>query len=381
VSVAARVISLLTTGRADWGLVAPIARAMAEDVAFDPCLIVAAAHLDEGAAGLARIEGEGFAVTARLPWGQGTPARRAARTLEGMAELLAARKPDPLLIVGDRFEVMAAAQAATLVGVPLLHLGGGDVTEGAIDDAYRHALTKLSHVHLATHEEAGLRVQAMGEDPARVHVVGNPALDGLRARATMPREALEAGLGAPLGDQNLLVTFHPVTLAADRGAAEFEAVLATLERLDGWTIWVSEPNDDPGGAKMRDRLRAWAKGRSSVNVRRALGPLFPALAAASEAVLGNSSAGLAEVPTLGVATVDVGSRQQGRLAGDSVIHSEPDPEAILAALERAQTLDRTGIVNPYGDGASTPRILSILRDLPPRDVLLRKRTLPLEGSR
>lgn len=375
--MAGRAIGLLTTGRADWDILAPIARALSDEDGLGLRLVVAAAHLDHDAAGLERIQQEGFEVAARLPWGGGGAAGRAGRILTAAGDLMGEMVLDALLVVGDRFEVMAVAQAATLCRVPLVHLGGGDVTEGALDDALRHALTKLSHVHLATHTEAARRIRAMGEDPARVHVVGNPALDGLPMRADVPREVLETALGAPLGDRNLLVTFHPVTLAEDRGQIQFEALLGALDRLSGWTVWITEPNDDPGGETIRRRLRTWADGRSGVHVRRALGAWFAPLAAVSDAVLGNSSAGLAEVPTLRVPTVDVGDRQLGRLAGDSVVHAEATPDAILTALHRARRLDKAAISNPYGDGASTPRILSILRDLPPREALLRKTTMPL----
>lgn len=368
-----RVISVLTTGRADWGLAAPIARALADDADFELRLIVAAAHLNAAPGrGLDRIVAEGHQPAHRLPWGQGTPAERAGRMLSGMAAILAADPADALLVVGDRFEVLAAAQGASLTGTPLIHLGGGDVTEGALDDAYRHALTKLSHVHLVTHAEAVARVRALGEAAERIHLVGNPALDGLAERAALSLAELEAGLGAPLGARNLLLTFHPVTLVPDHGQDEFEAVLEALDRLDGVTFWVSEPNDDPGGEALRGRLREWAAERPNAHVRAALGPLFPALAARCEAVIGNSSAGLAEVPTLGVPTVDVGLRQQGRLAGSSVIHAEAEPGAILAALDRAHALDRSMIANPYGDGRSTPRILEVVRALPSRQTLLMK---------
>lgn len=375
-----RRLRLLTTGRADWNILAPLARALRADPGFDLGLIVTGGHLDS-AQGLtvSIVEATGLPIAARVPWGQGAPAARAGRVLEGVASALSEDPPDMLILLGDRFETLAAAQGATLVGVPIVHLSGGDVTEGAMDDGFRHALTKLSHLHLAFHPPAARRLRQMGEAPDRVHVVGNPALDGLAEAARMPDAELERRLGAPLGVRNLLVTFHPVTLQPDHGLAELKALLAALDRLDSrWTIWITEPNADPGGDVIRDRTRQWAQGRKTVHVCAALGDAYPALAARCRAVVGNSSSGLAEVPTLGVATVDVGLRQSGRLAGPSVIWSQAQPDAILAALEAADALGPDAMRNPYGDGRSVPRVVSILKSAPSRETLLRKSFVDLE---
>jgi len=379
--VSPRRLQLLTTGRADWNILAPVARALQADPEFDLGLIVTGGHLDP-AQGLtvAAVEATSLTIAARVAWGEGTPAARGSRVLEGVATALTYDPPDMLILLGDRFETLAAAQGAALAGVPLAHLSGGDVTEGAMDDGFRHAITKLSHLHLAFHESAARRLRQMGEASDRVHVVGNPALDGLVDAATMTDAELQRRLGAPLGARNLLVTFHPVTLRPDHGRGELEALLTALDRLEAdWSIWITEPNADPGGELIRDRIRQWASGRGNVRVCTALGEAYPALVARCRAVVGNSSSGLAEVPTLGVATVDVGLRQSGRLAGPSVVWSQAEPDAVLAALTTAEALGSGAMINPYGDGRSVPRILSILKSSPPRDVLLRKRFVDMEG--
>jgi UDP-hydrolysing UDP-N-acetyl-D-glucosamine 2-epimerase len=367
-------LRLLTTGRADWNILAPLARALAAERGFDFGVIATGGHLDpDQGLTMAAVEAAGVPVAARVAWGHGTPAARAARVMEGTARALSDDPADLLILLGDRFETLAAAQSAILGGVPLAHLSGGDVTEGAMDDGFRHALTKLSHLHFVFHEPAARRLRQMGEAPERVHVVGNPALDGLAKSARMPEAELERRLGAPLGDRNLLVTFHPVTLQPDRGAGELEGLLTALGRLgEGWTIWFTAPNADPGGEVVRRRIRQWATGRENARVCTALGEAYPALAARCRAVIGNSSSGLAEVPTLGVPTVDVGLRQSGRLAGPSVVWSRAEPDAILAALAAAEKLGSDAMVNPYGDGRSVPRIVALLRDAPSRDALLRK---------
>lgn len=377
-----RRLRLLTTGRADWNILSPLARALHADPLIDLGLLVTGGHLDAGQGlTVAAIEATGLPVAARVPWGEGTPADRAARVLEGLAQVLVDDPADMLILLGDRFETLAAAQAATLVGVPLVHLSGGDVTEGAMDDGFRHAISKLSHLHLAFHESAARRLRQMGEAADRVHVVGNPALDGLVEAARMSTSDLERRLGAPLGTRNLLVTFHPVTLQPDHGRAELEALLAALDRLDdGWTLWITAPNADPGGPALDARLRGWASTRPGARFREALGDAYAPLTGRCAAVIGNSSSGLAEVPTLGVPTVDVGDRQRGRLAGPGVVHAEADPDAILDALARARSIDPAAITNPYGDGASVPRIVSILKSAPPRDLLLRKPFVDLEAG-
>ncbi|MBU1325344.1 MAG: UDP-N-acetylglucosamine 2-epimerase (hydrolyzing) [Alphaproteobacteria bacterium] len=377
-----RRLRLLTTGRADWNILSPLARALHADPDVDLGLVVTGGHLD-AAQGLtvAAIEATGLPIAARVPWGDGTPAVRAARVLDGVAQALADDPADMLTLLGDRFETLAAAQAATLVGVPLVHLSGGDVTEGAMDDGFRHALTKLSHLHLAFHQTAARRLRQLGEGADRIHVVGNPALDGLVEAARMSDADLERHLGAPPGPRNLLVTFHPVTLHADHGRAQLEALLGALDRLDdGWTLWITAPNADPGGADFDARLRGWAAARPGVHFREALGEAYVPLVARCAAVIGNSSSGLAETPTLGVPTVDVGDRQRGRLAGPGVVHAGADPDAILDALARARSIDPQGIANPYGDGRSVARILAILKSAPPRDVLLRKPFVDLEAG-
>ncbi|HEV7229272.1 UDP-N-acetylglucosamine 2-epimerase [Brevundimonas sp.] len=378
----ARRLRLLTTGRADWNILAPLARALHADLDFDLGLIVTGGHLDVDQGMTVRaVEATGQPIAARLSWGEGTPASRAARVLDGVAAVLTSDPPDMLILLGDRFETLAAAQGASLVGVPIVHLSGGDVTEGAMDDAFRHAVSKLSHLHLAFHEPAARRLRQMGEAFDRVHVVGNPALDDLVESARMPDAELERRLDAPLGERNLLLTFHPVTLQPDRGRAELEALLGALGRLDdSWTLWITAPNADPGGPDFDARLRAWSALRPRAHFREALGRAYAPLAARCAAVIGNSSSGLAEVPTLGVPTIDVGDRQGGRLAGPSVFHAAASADAILAALDRAFTFRPDGASNPYGDGRSVPRIISILKSARPRDALLRKPFVDLEAG-
>ena len=348
---------------------------------LDLQLVATGSHL-EPAFGLTveQIEADGFEIDARVPLGlsgdgAGMAARAMARGLEGVSDALERLEPDLMLVLGDRYEILAAAQAALLHRIPIAHIAGGDLTEGAFDESIRHALTKLAALHLATHADSAARIVQMGENPERVHVVGSPGLDHLRRGLRLSRTELEAALGARLGFRNLLVTFHPVTLTADRGMADFEAVLAGLDAVGPETVkWITRPNADPGHGAIAARVDAWAAGRPDVRVFASLGQKrYLSLMAQVDAVVGNSSSGLYEAPSFGVPTVDIGDRQKGRLAAASVIRCEARSDAVAAAIRRAFEMGKRDVVNPYGDGRSAARIVDILRRAPPRDVLLHKR--------
>jgi UDP-hydrolysing UDP-N-acetyl-D-glucosamine 2-epimerase len=219
-------------------------------------------------------------------------------------------------------------------------------------------------------------VRQLGEDPSRIYDVGSPGLDHLHRQPLLDRSAVEARLGARLGKKNLLVTFHPVTLDAAHGEAQFAALLDALDTLDDSTaLWFTHPNADASGRSMATKLKAWVEARSGhARLYTSLGhSLYLSLMAQVDAVIGNSSSGLYEAPSLGVATVDIGDRQRGRLAATSVLRCAPDRDAIREAIAKATQLDCSGIVNPYGDGHSSERIVEILRTLPSATELIRKR--------
>lgn len=378
---APRRICVITGGRAEYGLLQWVMHEIRAAPDLQLQLVVTGAHL-ERRFGLTveQVEADGFRIDARVPLGlegdaPGDIARAMALCLTGVSDAIEQLKPDIVLVLGDRYEILAAAEAALVHGVPLAHIAGGDVTEGAFDESIRHALTKMAHIHLTTHAQAAARVIRMGEDPARVHVVGSPGLDHLRRTPLLQGEALEAALGAPLGERNLLVTWHPVTLEADGGVSGFEALLAALDALGpGVTKWITRPNADPGGAAVEARLERWAQGRGDVHVFASLGQLrYLSLMAQVDAVVGNSSSGLYEAPSFGVPTVDIGDRQKGRLAAASVIHCGPESQAIGDAIRRAFDMDCSDVENPYGDGDSARRIVDVLRTAPPRETLLAKR--------
>ncbi|HXU71383.1 MAG TPA: UDP-N-acetylglucosamine 2-epimerase [Polyangia bacterium] len=364
-------LAVLTTGRQDWGILRSTCLLLRDDAAFDLRLLVGGMHLGPRFGETYRlIESDGFATAERIAWNVEAPiATQAAAALDGVAGALARTEPDALMLLGDRFETAAAALAATLARVPIVHLHGGEQTEGAFDDALRHAISKLSHLHFVSHDEYRRRLLALGEAPATVHVVGAPGLDNLRRADLADRAELESLLGMPLAAPLIVVTVHPTTLAA-APLADAEAVAAAMARVAATWV-VTLPNNDPGAAEIRSLLLRAADGprRRAVEAlgeRRYLGLLRHA-----DAVLGNSSSAVIEAPAIGVPVVNVGDRQKGRLRSAHVQDVAADADAIVAALGRAldpatrSTL--SSIAGALGDGHAGERIVRVLRDwTPPR---------------
>jgi UDP-hydrolysing UDP-N-acetyl-D-glucosamine 2-epimerase len=384
-----RRICAITGSRAEYGLLYWVLHDLRAAPDVELQLVVTGMHLaPEFGLTVREIECDGFAIARRVDMllSGDTPAAVAKSIglgVIGMSDALEALVPDLVLVLGDRFEVLAAAQACLVHNTPLAHIAGGDTTEGAFDEAMRHSITKMAHLHLVTNDLAARRVRQLGEDPQRIHVVGSPGLDHLRRQALLGRDELEQALDAKLGARNLLVTFHPVTLEPGTAQHQFDELLAALDMQDADTaIWFTRPNADTGGRAISAALDAWAARRGGrVHVYASLGQQrYLSLMAQVDIVVGNSSSGLYEAPSFQVPTVDIGDRQLGRLAAASVIHCAPQRDAISAALAQAATLDCRQVVNPYGDGRSAARIVELLRTLPPAPELLKKRFHMLEPA-
>jgi UDP-hydrolysing UDP-N-acetyl-D-glucosamine 2-epimerase len=374
-------ICIVTGSRAEYGLLYWVLHDLRADPGVQLQLIATGSHLSaEHGMTVSQIEADGFVVDRRVEMllasdSATAVAKSVGLGVIGLSDALESLQPNVVLLLGDRFEILAAAQACLLHKIPLAHIAGGDVTEGAYDESMRHAITKMAQVHFVTNEDAARRVRQMGENPQQVHVVGSPGLDHLRRRPLLGKSELQHALGAPLGQHNLLVTFHPVTLSQDHGLAEFDELLAALEETgQDTTIWFTRPNADSGSRAIASRLEAWAGQQGQrVQVHTSLGQLrYLSLMVAADAVVGNSSSGLYEAPSLGVPTVDIGDRQRGRLAAASVLHCAPERATIAASIRQALALDCRDTVNPYGDGHSAARIVAVLRALPPAAQLLRK---------
>lgn len=380
-------IVAVTGSRADWSLLSMPLAALRADRAFDVRLIVTGQHLvPDDAASLQAIADDGFEIDEQVDIEIADDSARAVSHSAGLAATglgaaFARIEPDLVLLLGDRYEILAAATAALLSRIPVAHLCGGDITEGAFDDQIRHALTKLSHVHFVTNADARRRVIQLGEDPAHVHVVGSPGLDRIRTTRPMERDHFYASVGLPPKTTTLLVTYHPATLADDT-LAECREMLAALDTLGREVaILFTGANADPGARGIDGLVGAFVGSHPNATAVRSLGPLrYLSALHYADAVVGNSSSGLYEAPSFAVPTVNIGDRQKGRLRAASVIDCEGNRHAIAAAIARALTLDCTAVTNPYGDGHASERIVAVLRSLSKPAELLRKRFfhLPVE---
>ncbi len=374
-------IAVVTGSRAEYGLLHWVLHDLRAAADIELQLIVTGMHLaPEFGMTVHEIERDGFAIAYRVEMllSSDTPsgvAKSIGLGVIGMSGALEQLQPDVVLVLGDRFEILAAAQACLVHNIPLAHIAGGDTTEGAFDESIRHAITKMAHLHFVTNAQSAMRVRQLGEDPARVLVTGNPGLDHLRRQPLLDRTALAASLGAPLGARNLLVTFHPVTLEPGDSERQCAALLEALARQNPTTmLWITRPNADTGGRALSAMLTEWSRTRpSQVQLHDSLGQQrYLSLMAQVDAVVGNSSSGLYEAPSFKVPTVNIGDRQRGRLSSASVVDCAPTADAIDAAISRALKLDCSGVVNPYGDGQASGRIIAALRNMPPRASLLKK---------
>ncbi len=310
------------------------------------------------------LEADQVPIHQRLTFLEEDPASGAAGALLATANALAAERPATLMLVGDRFETLAAGMAAVLARVPIVHLHGGEETEGAVDNVFRHALTKLSALHLVSHVDHAARVIQMGEDPERVVVVGAPGLDNLYRTDLPDRAALERRLGLPLTGPVALVTVHPTTLGANP-LEECRAVAAALEVVK-CTAVITQPNADAGGLVIRDFWIGWAAGRQNTVVVDALGELgYWGMLRVADVVIGNSSSGIIEAPAAGVPSIDVGDRQLGRLRPGSTrdVPAAPDlvAEALRGALTPQSKAAARALSGPYLLGPAAPRILAALK--------------------
>jgi UDP-hydrolysing UDP-N-acetyl-D-glucosamine 2-epimerase len=371
-------IAFVTSSRADFGILAPVIRALRDGGRHDVRLIATGTHLSllHGRT-IREIEANGFTVDATFDIVLADDSARAIARSMGLAVLGASEAiervaPDLLVVLGDRFEILAVASAALLLHVPVAHLCGGDATEGALDDSIRHAITKLAHLHFTTHADATRRVLQLGEARERTHQVGHPAIDAILGHRSPPRAETLAALGVPADASLAVLTYHPPTAARTALDEELGALLTALDRRPALAVIATGSNADEGGARIDARLEAWASQRPRTRFVRSLGQrsFYDALRHAA-VMAGNSSSGLLEAPTLRAPTLNIGARQDGRPRARSVFDA-PRPSDVEAALERALALDCSDVSSPYGDGQSVARIVRVIDGIDDPRTLLSK---------
>lgn len=366
----ARKICVATGSRAEYGLLHWVMKGIQEDPALELQVIATGMHLSpEFGLTWRVIENEGFRIDARVEMLLSSDsaigvAKSIGLGVIGFADALDRLRPDILLVLGDRFEILAAVQAALVARIPVAHIAGGDTTEGAFDEAIRHSITKMSHIHLVTNEDAARRVRQLGENPRHIHLVGSPGIDQIKRLRLLDRGELERELDFPFRVRNLLVTFHPATLDAESSDTQFRELLDALDAIGPEVgIVFTRPNADTGGRVIINLIDEFVASRPHARVYTSLGQLrYLSLLAQADAIVGNSSSGLYEAPTLKKPTVNIGDRQKGRLQADSVLNCPASAKEIEQTIRRAFTLDCSMTVNPYGDGESSPRIVSLLKE-------------------
>ena len=383
-----RTIGVVTSSRADYGIYLPILRRLSKEPGLETRLFVTGMHLspDFGRT-VEAIEADGFAIQQRVEMllASDTPeaiAKSMGLGTIGFAQAYSRWRPDMLVVLGDRFEMHAAAVAAVPFKIPIAHIHGGEVTEGAIDDVFRHSMTKLSHLHFVSTEVYAKRVIQMGEEPWRVTVTGAPSLDNLNGFVPIALKELEALVGMALPEGGfLLVTFHPVTLEYERAGEQADALLAALASA-AIPIVFTLPNADTAGRVIRERILSFVGRTPTARAVESLGTRgYFSLMARAAAMVGNSSSGLLEAPSFHLPVVNIGTRQRGRLRAGNVLDCGSTQDEIVIALAKALspkfTLSLSDVVNPHGDGDAAERITAALKDVSLDARLVAKRFLDI----
>ena len=366
-------IAILTATRAEYGLLAPVIKKLDMEPEIDVRVVVTGMHLcGEFGMTVNEIRQDGVHIDREIDIRiySDTPAgisKTMSRALAGFADYFAENKPDALMVLGDRYETLAVCIAAMNERIPIIHLHGGEATLGAVDEAIRNAITKMSYLHFTATEEYRKRVIRMGEAPDRVFMSGAVGVENALGVERMSKGELEQSLGCELGDSFAVLTFHPVTLENNTAQNQIDELIKAMEKYPDITFLCTKANADVDGKIINESLRQCADTHrnvllyDSLGVRRYLSALSYA-----EFVIGNSSSGIIEVPSFGIPTINIGDRQKGRIQAESVINCEPLFEDIADAIEKARSLQFRNhirnISNPYGDGKASDVIVDVTKD-------------------
>lgn len=375
---AVRKICVVTGTRAEYGLLCRLMRLIQESPDTQLQVIATNMHLSPQYGNTYQeIEKDGFTIDCKIPIidesspdNAVTTVKSMATALFGFADAYAKMKPDLVVVLGDRYEILAAATAALIERIPIAHLHGGEVTEGAYDDAIRHSITKMSHLHFTSTEEYRKRVIQLGEQPDRVFYVGAPGVENIKKFLLMSKEEVEESVNFNLDENTILVTYHPVTLGEHTAEKDIKEFIAALEERKNLRVFFTMPNSDTGSQAIVDAINAFVENNSdraiaykSLGIKRYLSVMKYA-----GAVVGNSSSGLLEVPTFGIPTLNIGDRQKGRMAADSVYNCETDKDSILKGLDvimsPAFKEKAAETHNPYDKANTSEEIFKVISTYP-----------------
>jgi len=364
-------ICIVTGTRAEYGLLRGVMEGIEQSAKLKLQLIVTGMHLSpEFGSTINAIEAEDFKIDRKVEMLLSSDTavgvtKSMGLGLIGFADALEEISPDLILVLGDRFEIFAAVIAALIAKIPVAHIHGGEVTEGAYDDQIRHSITKISQLHFTASEEYRQRVIQLGENPRNVFNVGGLGVDNIFKLNLMSREKLEEALEFKLGKRNLIITYHPVTLDENSSRYQIEELLSALDALEDVNFIFTSPNADNGGRIILQRIQDFCFSRSNAKFFKSLGQMrYLSCLSHFDGVIGNSSSGLLEAPSFKIGTLNIGNRQKGRLKASSVIdcdlHRESILEGIIKILSTSFRASLSNAINPYGDGGASKKIIKIL---------------------
>ncbi len=375
-----RKISIVTGTRAEYGLLYWLMKEIEADPDLQLQIIVTGMHLaPEFGLTYKVIEADGFVIDSKVEMLLASDTavgitKSIGLGVIGFAEALDNLKPDLLVLLGDRFEILAAAQAALVARIPIAHLFGGDTTEGAFDEAIRHSITKMAHLHFVSNEQSAARVRQLGENPEHVYNFGSTGIDQIKRVKRLSREEIQKQIGYTFQEKNLLVTFHPATLELISPEQQFQELLTALDRLgpDVGVIF-TYPNADPAGRALIPMIDSFVAEHPQAKAYDSLGQLrYLSVMARVDAVVGNSSSGLYEAPSFKIPTVNIGDRQRGRLQAASIINCEANADEISSAIQEAFSKDCSAIDNLFGNGDTSQKIKDVLKYVQLDETLLKK---------
>jgi len=365
-------ICVVTGTRAEYGLLYWLMKGIREDPELELQIIATGMHMSpEFGLTYREIEKDGFTINKKIEMilSADTPGAISKSTgmgIIGFSDAYVDLAPDIVIVLGDRYELLAASTAALFARIPIGHIHGGETTIGAFDEAIRHSITKMAWWHFVAAEDYRKRVIQLGEDPQRVHLVGGIGIDGINKTKLLNKTDLEKVIDFKFGKKTLLVTFHPVTLENETSKKQFEELLGCLDKLKGTNIIFTLSNSDTSGRIINSMIHSFVKDHSSnTKFFTSMGQLnYLSSLQFVDGIVGNSSSGLLEAPTFRVGTINIGDRQKGRLKAKSIIDCEPNKASIKQAIENLYSKDFQNILpiveNPYGKGNASEKILEIL---------------------
>ncbi|CUU74147.1 UDP-N-acetylglucosamine 2-epimerase [Campylobacter hyointestinalis] len=378
-----RKICVVTGTRAEYGLLYWLIKGIQESDDLELQLIVTGAHLEERFGFTYKEIEKDFKIDKKIEMLVSSDSavgvsKSMGLAMIGFAEAYNELKPDVILILGDRYEIFCAASSAMIARIPIVHLHGGEATEGLIDEAIRHSITKMSHLHFVATDEYARRVIQLGEEPNRVFNVGGMGIENIKRLNLLSRSEFEQSINFKLNKKNILVTFHPVTLEKGAAKEQFKELLNALDELKDTNIIFTKANADMGGKIINQMIDKYSSKNSSKAVSFAsLGTLrYLSALKHVDMVVGNSSSGLAEAPSFKIATINIGDRQKGRIKADSIIDCEPNKLSIQKAINKAYTKEFKSVlentINPYGDGNASIKIIEVLKKANLDNILKKK---------